>query len=130
LYSSAEEETKLQQQKEQLHGTILAIDDETDIIKVIKNSSQIIGSSIDAFTDPLLALEQYRANNNEYFLIITDLAMPSMNGFEFIRKIRSTSPDIKIPRTDSLFDNLIYFLNCPSIIISARGFLSFGYSLS
>jgi CheY-like chemotaxis protein len=130
LYSSAEEETKLQQQKEQLHGTILAIDDETDIIKVIKNSSQIIGSSIDAFTDPLLALEQYRANNNEYFLIITDLAMPSMNGFEFIRKIRSTSPDIKIPRTDSLFDNLIYFLNLPSIIISARGFLSFGYSLS
>jgi CheY-like chemotaxis protein len=36
------------------------------------------------------------ANNNEYFLIIADLAMPSMNRFEFTRKIRSTSPDIKV----------------------------------
>jgi CheY-like chemotaxis protein len=83
------------QQKEQ-HKAILAIDDETDIIIVIKKSSQIIGFSIDGFTDPLLALEQYRTNNNEYFLIISDLAMPSMNGFEFIRKIRLTSADIKV----------------------------------
>lgn len=86
---------KQQQQKEQ-HKAILAIDDETDIINVIKKSSQIIGFSIDGFRDPLLALEQYRANNNEYFLIIADLAMPSINGFEFIRKIRSTSADIKV----------------------------------
>jgi hypothetical protein len=28
------------------------------------------------FTDPLLALEQFRVNRNEYFLVISGLAMP------------------------------------------------------
>jgi two-component system response regulator SaeR len=75
---------------------ILAVDDGSDAIKLIKKSSQIIGVSVDGFTDPILALDHFLTHSNEYFLVISDLAMPSLNGFEFIRKIRSTSPDIKI----------------------------------
>jgi CheY-like chemotaxis protein len=56
----------------------------------------MVGFSIDGFTDPSLALEHFRTNYIEYFLVICDLAMPSMNGFEVIRKIRSISPRINI----------------------------------
>lgn len=76
---------------------ILAVDDESDAIaKLIEKSSQLIGVSVDGFTDPILALDHFLTHSNEYFLVISDLAMPSLNGFQFIRRIRSTSQDIKI----------------------------------
>jgi CheY-like chemotaxis protein len=76
---------------------ILAVDDESDAIaKLIENSSQIIGASVEGFTDPILALDHFLTHSNEYFLVISDLAMPSLSGFKFIKKIRSISSDIKI----------------------------------
>ena len=35
------------------------------------------------FTDPLLALKHFRLNAG---LVISDIRMPQMNGFEFIKK--------------------------------------------
>ena len=82
-----------QQQQEQ-HKAILAVDDERDIIIVMEHSSQIIGFRVYGFTDPLSALEHFRANCDDYFLVISDLSMPSMNGFDFIRKSKLISPGI------------------------------------
>ena len=113
-----------QQQKEQCKA-ILVVDDEYDIVRVIEKSSQIIGFDTAGFTDPLLALEHFKANYNEYFLVISDLAMPSssMNGFEFTKKIRSILPGIKVflmtasNITDSaLFSDFISSLKIDCII--------------
>jgi PleD family two-component response regulator len=40
-----------------------------------------------AFTDPHLALEHFQINATIYCLIISDIRMPQMNGFEFIKKV-------------------------------------------
>jgi CheY-like chemotaxis protein len=32
-----------------------------------------------------MALEHFRINQKDYSLIISDIRMPSMNGFEFVR---------------------------------------------
>jgi CheY-like chemotaxis protein len=77
-------------------GSILVLDDEFDIINPIKHSLERIGLHVYAFTDPLLALEHFRINCKDYILVVSDIRMPGMNGFEFVRKVREISPAIKV----------------------------------
>lgn len=48
------------------------------------------------FTDPLSALKDFRINRMTYSLVISDIRMPIMNGFEFIRQLSRIKPEIKI----------------------------------
>jgi CheY-like chemotaxis protein len=77
-------------------GSILVLDDEFDIINPIKRSLQRIGLHVYAFTDPNLALEHFRINCKDYILVISDIRMPGMNGFEFVRRVREIRPAIKV----------------------------------
>jgi CheY-like chemotaxis protein len=77
-------------------GSILVLDDEFDIINPIKHSLQRIGLHVYAFTDPNLALEHFRINCKDYILVVSDIRMPGMNGFEFVRRVREINPAIKV----------------------------------
>ena len=48
------------------------------------------------FTDPSLALEHFRINCKQYSLIISDLRMPEINGYEFIKRVKEIKPDVKV----------------------------------
>jgi CheY-like chemotaxis protein len=75
--------------------SILALDDDFDIIVIIKSVLQRQGFVVFAFTDPYLALEHFKINANDYGLVISDVRMPGMNGFEFVRRVKELRPDIK-----------------------------------
>ena len=75
---------------------IQVVDDEFDIVNVIKLYLQGKGLNVFGFTDPQLALEHFRINCKSYSLIISDIRMPGINGFEFVRKIREIWPAVKI----------------------------------
>jgi DNA-binding NtrC family response regulator len=75
---------------------IQVVDDEFDIVNVIRLYLQGKGLNVFGFTDPLLALEHFRINCKNYMLIISDIRMPGMNGFEFVRKVREIIPTIKV----------------------------------
>jgi CheY-like chemotaxis protein len=75
---------------------IMIVDDEIDNTILIKLSLQKYGFNVYDFTDPFLALEHFRINCKEYLLVISDIRMPGMNGFEFVRNVREIRPDIKI----------------------------------
>ena len=77
-------------------GSILVLDDEFDITNLIKQSLGRMGLHVYAFTDPLLALEHFRINCKNYILVVSDIRMPGINGFEFVRKVREISPAIKV----------------------------------
>jgi two-component SAPR family response regulator len=76
---------------------VLVLDDDFDISLLIK---QILHKdnfkNVFAFTDPMLALEHFRTNQKDYSLIISDIRMPTMNGFEFVREARKINPKVKI----------------------------------
>ena len=72
------------------------VDDEFDLVNIIKLYLQGIGLNAFGFTDPLLALEHFRINWKDYALVISDIRMPGMNGFEFVRKIREINPVAKV----------------------------------
>jgi CheY-like chemotaxis protein len=75
--------------------SILALDDDFDIIVIIKSVLQKQGFVVFAFTDPYLALEHFKINANDYGLVISDVRMPGMNGFEFVSRVKELRPDIK-----------------------------------
>jgi CheY-like chemotaxis protein len=76
---------------------VLVLDDDFDISLLIKQILQKDNfKNVFAFTDPLLALEHFRINQKDYSLIISDIRMPTMNGFEFVREARKINPKVKI----------------------------------
>ena len=73
---------------------ILLIDDEPDITFTIKDILEDHGFQVDSFTDPILALNSYKSNF--YDLVILDIKMPKMDGFELYTKMREKDPKVKI----------------------------------
>ena len=73
---------------------ILLVDDEPDITYTIKNLLEENGFKVDEFNDPILALNNYKVNF--YDLVILDIMMPKMDGFELYIKIREQDPNAKI----------------------------------
>ena len=73
---------------------ILLVDNEVDITYALTNALENYGFNIEAFNDPILALNSY--NSNFYDLVILDIKMPKMDGFELYNKIREKDPQVKI----------------------------------
>jgi DNA-binding NtrC family response regulator len=77
-------------------GSILVLDDDFEITTLIKISLQRHGYNVFGFTDPFLALEHFKINHSTYSLVISDLRMPSMSGFQFIQNIKLIRPKINV----------------------------------
>ena len=74
---------------------IAVIDDEADLAYLFKEAlNQIDGVQAFAFTDPSLALEHFKANHQNYMVIISDYRMPTMTGMELLSKIKDVNPAV------------------------------------
>ena len=73
---------------------ILIVDDESDITTALKIYLEIQGFQVDAFTDPVNALAQFKADF--YQLLILDIKMPDMNGFELFTEIKKKDKTVKV----------------------------------
>jgi YesN/AraC family two-component response regulator len=74
---------------------VLLVDDEPDITFTIKGILEDNkGFKVDTFNDPIIALKSYK--NNFYDLVILDIKMPKMDGFQLYTKIREQDPKAKI----------------------------------
>jgi DNA-binding response OmpR family regulator len=76
--------------------SIMIVDDEIEIATFMKLSLQKCGFNVNSFTDPFLALEHFHLNSKDYTIVISDIRMPGINGFEFVRKIREVKQKIKV----------------------------------
>src|ERR671934_1117723 len=74
----------LQQQNNK--KSILLVDDEPDIIEILKVGLEDNGFKVDAITDPQEALSSFKAS--AYDLLLLDVRMPKMNGFELYQEIK------------------------------------------
>ena len=73
---------------------ILLVDDEPDVTYTIKKILDDNGFKVDSFNDPISALDNYQINF--YDLVILDIKMPKMDGFELYLKIREKDHKVKI----------------------------------
>jgi CheY-like chemotaxis protein len=96
---------KLLERKEKLSPfikRILIVDDHPDIILTFKKgleaeneySSGKIFFQVYAYNDPLLALSEFKPNF--YDLLLVDVNMPKVNGFEFSEKILKLDVNVRV----------------------------------
>jgi len=75
---------------------ILIVDDDYDIVLLMKLSLEKAGLSVSYFTNPLMALDTFRQTPSNYDLVISDIRMPHLNGYEFVRQIKMIRRDVKV----------------------------------
>jgi DNA-binding response OmpR family regulator len=75
--------------------TILAVDDDPFILKVVEKFLTIKGYKVQAMTDPEQAF--HWADKNKPDLVISDVAMPGVDGFTLIRNLRANKETSHIP---------------------------------
>ena len=73
---------------------LLVVDDDYDIAS-LKISLENMGLSVSFFTDPLLAIEEFRKKPSDYELVIR-YRMPSMNGYEFVKQVKKINPKVNV----------------------------------
>jgi DNA-binding response OmpR family regulator len=73
---------------------MLVIDDDLDVCFVLERVLGENGYVVDSYEDPLLALEKFKGHY--YSLVILDIKMPELNGFELYREIRKLDKKVKI----------------------------------
>lgn len=72
---------------------ILIVDEDKDVGVTFETMLNNYGFDIDYFTDPAVALEKFKPNL--YDLIILDINMPKINGFELYEQLKSRDSNIK-----------------------------------
>jgi YesN/AraC family two-component response regulator len=77
---------------------IMVVDDEKDILSIIKRGLESKNRfHVDTFIDAENALESLKKRPNDYYdLVLTDIRMPKINGFELYRRIKECNPNMKI----------------------------------
>jgi DNA-binding response OmpR family regulator len=71
----------------------LVVDNERDITIALQVGLEDGGFDVGSFTDPSLALKSFKPNF--YDLVLIDIVMPNMDGFELYGRLKTIDPDMK-----------------------------------
>ena len=75
---------------------LLIVDDDSDIVQVLKMGLVRNGFSVEAFTNPQEALQSFKSNAESYCLVLSDIRMPSLSGIQLSRKLKEVNPNVKV----------------------------------
>ena len=90
----------------------MVVDDELDICLVLKIVLEKAGFLVEDYYNPLLTIDEFKPNY--YDLIILDIQMPDINGFQLCREIRKKDKKAKIcflTASEIVFDTSNEFAN-------------------
>jgi DNA-binding response OmpR family regulator len=76
------------------NNRILVVDDEPDLTRVSTLGLEYHGFKVDTFNDPQEALSKFKPSS--YDLIILDIKMPKMDGFELYHEIKKKDNNAKV----------------------------------
>ncbi len=92
------EQTKLTSEKQNEDRHIAVVDDDNDILDLVRAFFQPKGFRVTCFSDAetALAMLQSKGADNKWDVLITDLQLPNMSGFDFIEQTKRVRPDLPI----------------------------------
>jgi DNA-binding response OmpR family regulator len=73
---------------------VMIVDDELDFSLLLKTLLEENNFKVDWYSDPVLALKQFK--RNFYDLLLLDIKMPKMNGFELYREFKKIEKRVKV----------------------------------
>ena len=94
--STNPKQVKIYRKRQSSKQPILVVDDEFDIVNIIRLGLNKHNFDVCGYTDPLLALEHFKDNYDKIDLVLSDIRMPQMNGYELANKIKTLQPGVKV----------------------------------
>jgi CheY-like chemotaxis protein len=73
---------------------IMLVDDESDVTYTLETVLEDNGFQVESYTDPTLALSNFRPGL--YDLLLLDIKMPEMSGFDVYQKMKEIDSNIKV----------------------------------
>ncbi len=73
---------------------ILFVDDEPDLTFMFKEGLEYAGFSVEAFNNSVDALKNFKPRF--YDLVMLDIVMPEMDGFDLYKELKKLDPDVKV----------------------------------
>ena len=74
---------------------LLVVDDDSDIVQVLKLGLLKNRFLVNAFTNPEEALQSFKSNAESYCLMLSDVRMPGLSGIQLARKVKEINPAVK-----------------------------------
>jgi CheY-like chemotaxis protein len=68
---------------------VLFVDDEPALAEMARKALPRFGHVVTAFTNPQQAVEYFAADADDIDVVVTDLSMPQLSGFEVARLVRT-----------------------------------------
>lgn len=80
----------------QKHMTVMLVDDDPDITVVFGDQLKSAGIIVDTFTNAEDALKHFIKSHYSYYdLVVTDIRMPGLNGFELYQQLKAFEPNLR-----------------------------------
>ena len=74
---------------------LLVVDDDSDMVQVLKVGLLKNRFLVDAFTNPEEALQSFKSDAGSYCLVLSDIRMPGLSGIQLARKVKEINPAVK-----------------------------------
>lgn len=75
---------------------ILVVDDDPSILKLVQRILTVAGFAVEAVSSAIDALDRIASSGETVDLLLTDLAMPDMNGLELAHAFKRSCPDTPV----------------------------------
>ncbi len=78
---------------------LLIVDDDPEIVQILKLGLQKNRFLVTVFTDPEEALQSFKSDAKIYCVVVSDMRMPSLSGIQLAKKVKETNPNVKVALT-------------------------------
>lgn len=75
---------------------VAIVDDERDLLFLYRKTLRFAGFNTVAFSDPALALKELKESHQKYGIVISDIRMPKINGYQLANEIKSIDSHLKV----------------------------------
>ena len=75
---------------------LLIVDDDPEIVQVLKLGLQKNRFLVTVFTNPEEALQSFKSDAKSYCVVVSDMGMPSLSGIQLAKKVKEINPNVKI----------------------------------
>jgi len=87
--------------------TILVVEDEELLLDLLKEMLEGEGYRVLTATDGPQAVELYRAEKENVSLVLSDMGLPSMGGWDVLHQLRSINPSVKVILSSGFMDTKV-----------------------
>jgi len=91
----------------QENGTILLVEDDVVVMHVAKTMLKSLGLTVIEASNGREALELYQVHSADITLVVTDMDMPVMDGFELFAALKRLRPELPIVISSGLGDSVV-----------------------